>query len=122
MKTSLKEKAKSFLQLAGMGQVEKAYSEFASPKFIHHNPYFKGDRESLKDAMIEAHRSSPNISIEIKKIYQDGDTVITHSHVVKREMQIAVVHIFKFEVEKIVELWDIGQIMDTKSPNELGYF
>ena len=122
-KMTNKEKAISFLTFAGTGMVQEAYDAYVSPDFIHHNQYFAGDRESLKVAMEEAHQNSPNTGIEVKKVYEEGLTVITHSHVVKTDMEIAVVHIFRFEEEgKIVELWDLGQVMDANSPNENGAF
>lgn len=117
-----KEIAQSFLKMAGMGKVKEAYLQFVASEFIHHNQYFKGDRESLMAAMQEAHDTSPNKSITIKNTYEDGNTVITHSHVVKDEMEIAVVHIFRIEDGKIAELWDLGQVIDKDSPNENGLF
>ncbi len=120
-----KEIAKSFLQMAGTGNVRAAYEKFVAPSFIHHNQYFKGDRQSLLSAMEEAHKLSSNKSIEVKKIYEDGNTVITHSQVTRKnadKMPIAVVHIFRFENARIVELWDLGQEMIKDSPNENGMF
>lgn len=117
-----KDIAKAFLKLAGSGKVQEAYDQFVASHFIHHNQYFKGDRESLKVAMEEAHKTEPNTFIDIKNYYQDGDTVITHSHVGKKDMDITVVHIFRFEHDKIVELWDLGQVIDKDSPNEHGAF
>jgi predicted SnoaL-like aldol condensation-catalyzing enzyme len=114
--------AQSFLESAGLGAVEKAFEAYVAPNFIHHNQYFKGDRLSLKEAMEEDHKKNPNESITIKKSYIDGETVITHSLVVKKKMQIAVVHIFRFKGDKIVELWDIGQIAEEDSPNQNGLF
>jgi predicted SnoaL-like aldol condensation-catalyzing enzyme len=117
-----KEIAISFLQLAGNGKVEEAFDKFISADFFHHNQYFQGNREALKKAMEDAHQTSPNKSVEIKYCYADGDTVITHSLVVKQNMDIAVVHIFRFSGDKIVELWDLGQPIEKNSPNENGLF
>ena len=117
-----KEIAITFLQHAGTGKVEAAFEQFVAFDFIHHNQYFKGSREALKNAMQEAHHASPNKSIEIKHSYSDGDTVITHSLVIKEAMEIAVVHIFRFQNTKIVELWDLGQAISKDSPNENGLF
>lgn len=114
--------AQSFLQLAGLGEVKKAFEKHVAPDFTHHNQYFKGNRSALLDAMEEAHKTSPNKAIEIKQCFLDGDNVVTHSLVTKMDMDIAVVHIFKFENNKIVELWDLGQIIDKNSPNENGLF
>lgn len=117
-----KETAKNFLLMAGMGKVDKAYESFTHPQMIHHNPYFKGDRQSLMDAMKEDHQNNPNKHIDIKHIYEDGDKVMTHSLVIKEAMEIVVIHVFRFENGLVVELWDLGQVIDPNSPNENGLF
>jgi len=120
-----KEKALSFLKMAGSGEVQGAYDKFVSPGFFHHNAYFKGDRQSLLNAMKEASEKSPNKSIDVKHVYEDGNTVITHSLVTRQkpdEPSIAVVHIFRFESGQIIELWDLGQAISKDSPNENGMF
>jgi predicted SnoaL-like aldol condensation-catalyzing enzyme len=122
---SPKEMAVSFLKMAGSGNVREAYERFIAPDFIHHNQYFKGDRESLMLAMEEASRRSPNKSIDIKHVYEAGDTVITHSLVTHQgpaEPGIATVHIFRFENGRVAELWDLGQPMIKDSPNRSGMF
>lgn len=122
---SNKEIAKSFLRMAGSGDVKSAYDKFVDPYFIHHNQYFKGDRQSLLTAMEEASRTHPNKAIEIMYCYEDGNTVITHSLVIKNnpnDQPVAVVHIFRFIENQIVELWDLGQPISKDSPNENGMF
>jgi len=116
------EKAISFLKMAGTGDVRSAYEKYIHHDFIHHNQYFKGDRTSLMVAMEDAHRASPNKFIEIKKTYEQGDTVITHSLVAKETQDISVVHIFRFASGMVVELWDIAQTINKNSPNEHGIF
>jgi predicted SnoaL-like aldol condensation-catalyzing enzyme len=120
-----KEAAIDFLQLAGTGKVKEAYSKYIASDFIHHNQYFKSDRQSLLEAMEQAHQMSPNKTIEVKHCYQDEDTIITHSCVVRGnplDQNIAVVHIFRFSGDKVVELWDLGQMMEKNMPNERGMF
>ena len=88
--------AKAFLKTAGTGNVQEGYDRYVAPSFIHHNQYFKGDRQSLLTAMQEASKTSPNKSIDIKHVYEDGDTVITHSLVTRQDphaQEIAVIHI-----------------------------
>lgn len=123
--SSRKESATSFLQMAGTGDVRAAFDKFVTPGFIHHNQYFKGDRDSLITAIEDVSKRCPNKSIDTKYIYEDGDTVITHSLVTRRnpeEQDIAVVHIFRFENDRIAELWDLGQPIAKDSPNENGMF
>jgi predicted SnoaL-like aldol condensation-catalyzing enzyme len=117
--------AKSFLKMAGTGKVQDAYDQYVAPSFTHHNQYFKGDRQSLLKAMQEASKTTPNKSIEIKHAYEDGNTVITHSRVTRQDStapEVAVVHIFRFEQDRIVELWDVGQTISKDSPNQNGMF
>ena len=120
-----KEAATKFLTMAGTGDIRAAFEKFAAPDFIHHNQYFKGDRQSLMEAMESAHETSPNKVIDIMHIYEDGDTVITHSLVTRQartEPDIAAVHIFRFEGARVVELWDVFQFQEENSPNEHGLF
>ncbi|RZN84087.1 MAG: nuclear transport factor 2 family protein [Winogradskyella sp.] len=119
---SNKESAMAFLNLSALGKSKEAFDTFTSDDFIHHNQYFKGSREALLKAIEEDHKTNPNKSIEVIKCYEEKDTVITHSHVIKHDMEIAVVHIFRFEKEKVVELWDLGQIIEKDCLNENGLF
>jgi predicted SnoaL-like aldol condensation-catalyzing enzyme len=120
-----KEAAVSMLKMASAGDIDAAYAKWVAPTFIHHNQYFKGDRESLKSAMAQAHATSPNKLIDVKQVFEDGEFVITHSLVVRgnpSDPDVAVVHIFRFEADKVVELWDLGQLLSKDSPNENGAF
>jgi predicted SnoaL-like aldol condensation-catalyzing enzyme len=120
-----KDAAQAFLKMAGAGSVQEAYDQYIAPSFIHHNQFFKGDRQSLLTAMQDASKTSPNKSIEITHVYEDGDTVITHSRVTRRDAaapEIAVVHIFRFANDRVSELWDVGQPIAKDSPNENGVF
>jgi predicted SnoaL-like aldol condensation-catalyzing enzyme len=75
--------------------------------------------------MAEAHEKSPNKLIDVKQVFEDGDFVITHSLVVRgnpADPDVAVVHIFKFKGDKVVELWDLAQLLEKGSPNENGAF
>ncbi|PMC37930.1 polyketide cyclase [Bacillus sp. UMB0899] len=124
MKNSLKEKAVSFLQLVASGEVREAYRRFSGPNFRHHNPYFRGDAESLMLAMEENASKNPNKIFEVKRVIGEGDIVAVHSHVKQNQDDLggAVVHIFRFHNDLIAELWDVGQPIPENSPNENGVF
>ena len=119
---SNKETAISFLETCAMKNPELAFSKYVNSNFKHHNQYFKGDGESLMKAMIEADKSHPNKAFNIKQVFENDDRVAIHSQVVKETMEIAVVHIMRFENGKISEMWDVGQVLDKNSPNENGMF
>ncbi|SFA85187.1 MULTISPECIES: ester cyclase [unclassified Bacillus (in: firmicutes)] len=124
MKNSLKEKAVSFLQLVASGEVREAYRRYISPDFRHHNPFFQGDADSLMLAMEENAAKNPNKILEVKRVIEEGDNVAVHSHVKQKQddLGVAVVHIFRFHNNFIVELWDVGQPIPENSPNENGVF
>ena len=120
----LKEIAVSFLQLVAAGNVREAYKKYIGSNFRHHNPYFRGDANSLMLAMEENAASNPNKKLEVKLVIQEGDTIAIHSHVKQNPDDLggAVVHIFRFQDNHIVEMWDIGQPIPEDCPNENGMF
>ena len=89
-----------------------------------HNVYFKGDTNTLMLAMEESSRINPNKIFKIHHALVDKDLVAVHSHVKQNstDLGVAVVHIFRFEEDKIVELWDLGQALMKDCPNENGVF
>ncbi len=113
----------SFLKNAATGKLDEAYN-LVSPNFRHHNAYFKGDAESLKAGMADAHKQFPNTKIEVQRAIAEGDLVAVHSRVQhgSDKQPIAVVHIFRVEGDKIAELWDVGMEVPKDSPNENGAF
>ena len=123
MKQSKKEVAIVFLKNAATGNLKEAY-ELVSPNFYHHNPYFAGDANSLKTGMMEAHQKFPNTTIEVQRVFEEGDLVAVHSRVSHGPDQpdISVVHIFRFEDHRIAELWDVGMQAPKDSPNKKGMF
>lgn len=120
-----KEIATDFLKLASSGQPRKAFELYVSDHFKHHNAYFKGDRQTLMLAMEEAHKQTPNKVFEIQRALEDGNLVAVHSSVEQAGENGwvgAVIHIFRFDNEKIVELWDFGQSVPEEMINENGMF
>jgi predicted SnoaL-like aldol condensation-catalyzing enzyme len=119
-----KEIAVSFLQLAASGSVREAFQSHAGPDFFHHNPYFRGDAESLLAAMEENAAANPDKTFEVKRAIEEGDTVAVHSHVKQNpdDLGAVVIHIFRFENDRIAELWDVGQPVPENSLNEHGIF
>jgi predicted SnoaL-like aldol condensation-catalyzing enzyme len=119
-----KECAISFLKLVASGNVRKAYEEHIAADFCHHNPYFKGDAESLMHGMEANATQFPDKILEVQRALEDGDLVAVHSHVKLKpgDRGLALVHIFRFRGNAIVELWDLGQPVPEEMPNELGMF
>lgn len=124
MEQANKEAAIAFLSLAASGAVREAYASFVGEGFRHHNPLFEGSAAALMAAMEENARQSPNKRLTIKRVIAEGEWVVTHSHIQPEPgaRGAAVVHLFRFEHGRIVELWDLGQPVPDTSPNQFGMF
>ena len=118
-----KDIATSFLQMVWSDTVSEAYEKYIHPDFIHHNAYFKGDRETLLRGMDESARQFPDKQCQVLRALEDGDLVAVHSKVALDPEQVfSVIHIFRFENEKIIEEWESAQEVPKDSPNENGIF
>ena len=124
MANSNKDAAVTFLRLATSGEVREAYSQFVGAGFRHHNPFFAGSAKALMEGMEENARQNPGRVLEVKRAIAEGELVVVHSHVRQNpgDLGVAVVHIFRFENGRIVELWDLGQPVPDKSANQNGMF
>ncbi len=121
---SNKERAVQFLKLASSGKVDEAYDEFTSPTGKHHSPHFAAGFDALRAAMKDNYVQFPRKHSDIKHVLGDDDMVAVHSHVVLRpgDPGFAIVHLFRFEGDKIAELWDFTQQTPEASPNTDGLF
>ena len=121
---SRKDAAITFLSLCASGQVREAYDKYVAKNFRHHNPYFRGDAQSLAQGMEQNAAQFPGKEFEVKHVIADGNLVAVHSRVRMAPGQAnhAVFHLFRFDGDQIVELWDVGQQEPMDSPNHYGMF
>ena len=74
--------------------------------------------------MEENAAKNPDKVLEVQHTLEDGDFVAVHSRLLQgpNDRGAALAHIFRFEGDRIVELWDLGQPVPEDSPNENGMF
>jgi predicted SnoaL-like aldol condensation-catalyzing enzyme len=91
---------------------------------VHHNPYFRGDAESLMKGMEDNAREHPQKELEIIDALEEGVRVAIFSRVKHEPEDVgaAVFHLFRFEGDRIAELWDVGQEVPQPLVNENGMF
>jgi predicted SnoaL-like aldol condensation-catalyzing enzyme len=116
--------ASDFLNLSSLGKSREAFQKYVKQGFKHHNVFFKGDANSLMHAIEENAGKFPHKIFRIHHILHDGDLVAVHSHVTMNndDPGQALMHIFRFESDKIIELWDFGQAVPENIINENGMF
>jgi predicted SnoaL-like aldol condensation-catalyzing enzyme len=121
---SHKDAAIEFLTLVASGKVRQAFQRHVGPEFRHHNLFFRGGAASLREAMEQNAIKNPNKILEVQRALEDGEQVAVFSRVRQNpgELGGAVVHIFRFDGDRIAELWDIRQAVPENSVNENGMF
>jgi len=121
---SLKNAAVEYLKLVASGKISEAYERHVSADLVHHNAYFPGNAKALKEAMEADAAENPEKELEVHRALEDGSEVAVFSHIRQHpeDRGYAVVHIFRFEGRKIVEMWDVGQAVPEDSINENGVF
>lgn len=119
-----KQAAVAFMELASAGRVIEAYAKYVAPGFRHHNPWFAAGAEVLKQGMEDNARENPGKSFEVKRVIEEGDLVAVHSHVRMKAGHpgYALIHICRFEQERIAELWDVGMEIPADVVNSDGVF
>lgn len=141
-KLNIKKIAIDFLKLVIDGKIDGAYEKYVDMNGKHHNIFFPAGFESLKESMKENHEKFPNKKFKIIHSISENNLVITHSCVSLDENQkimsetkfpsimknsleeffMIAVHIFRFQNDKIVEMWDCGQIVPKDLVNKDGAF
>ena len=114
--------ALEFLHHARAGERAEA-ARLCTPDARHHNPYFPAGMPALLDGIVAAAKATTDHSIDVKHVLAYGDYAAVHSYVPRAgEPGIAVVHLFRFEGDRIAELWDVGQMIPTDMKNADGMF
>jgi predicted SnoaL-like aldol condensation-catalyzing enzyme len=113
-----------FITQAAAGHARDVMRRYAAADFVHHNPWFASDSETLATAMDDNYRENPSKRFEILRTIAEGPLVALHGRVQHKpdEDPAAVIHIFRIEDGRIHELWDVGQDPVKDSPNRAGLF
>jgi predicted SnoaL-like aldol condensation-catalyzing enzyme len=117
-----KDSAVSFLRQAASGRAREAFDQYVAPGFRHHNPFFAADVQALMAAMEANARENPDKRFDVLRALEDGDLVAVHSHVRQKpdDRGAVVVHLFRFEGDRIAEAWDVAQPVPAESVNTNG--
>ena len=128
-----KEIAVEFLNLIASGRPKDGLRFFA-PDCKTHNPYTAGGMNELIDAMIAVQKqgsqgiikgSMADFKLVILQVLADGDLVGVHAQISGSNPSsggLRQMHLFYFSGDKIVEYWDITQMVPENVPNAAGAF
>ena len=99
--------------------VKRAFELHASAEqYIQHNPTIPNGRQSAIDALADKF-GHPNANFEIKKILVDGNLAVVHVRAFPSGgKEAAVADFYRLENGKIVEHWDVLQVVPDTAQND----
>jgi predicted SnoaL-like aldol condensation-catalyzing enzyme len=105
-----------FYELAFNGkQPEQAVEKYVGSRYVQHNPQAPDGPE----AFIGFVKAFPDASVDIRRVFADGDIVVTHSLLkfAPDDRGTVAADFFRLEDGKVVEHWDVLQPFPEESAN-----
>lgn len=104
----------------------EAAEKYLAEPYIQHNPIAADGIEPFVEYFERMAREFPGKHVEVKRALAEGNLVFTHSHQywpTDKDKNWAAADIFRFNDDgKIVEHWDVLQVIPAESKNNNGMF
>jgi predicted SnoaL-like aldol condensation-catalyzing enzyme len=119
-----------FFRIVGTGRPKDGLKYFAS-NCVQHNPYVHGGMDALLESMTAAFKEGaskfPEADFRVRSVLEEGDMLAVYTQLLNSRSRpemggLRQVHLFRFNEDKIVEYWDITQMIESNMPNAAGAF
>ncbi|MCR9259991.1 MAG: ester cyclase [Pseudomonadaceae bacterium] len=120
-----KSNAKAFYDLMfNQCKPREAIERFVGDEYIQHNPEVADGKEGFIEYFERMAVDYPGKEVHFKRAIAEADLVVLHCHQLWPGTQnYAGIDIFRFDTwGKIVEHWDVLQVVATDSKNDNGLF
>ena len=103
---------------------ERAVETFVGAEYTQHNPHVKTGKQGFIDYFQQMARDFPGKKVIVKRTVAQDDLVVLHCHQIwPGDLEYAGIDIFRFDDRgKIVEHWDVLQVIPDKSAHNNGMF
>ena len=101
-----------------------AIATYTGAEDIQHNPHVGDGKDAFIAYFEKMAQEYPGKRVEVKRAFVDGQHVILHCHQIWPEgLEYAGIDIFRLDDDgKIIEHWDVLQVLPDQSSNDNGMF
>ncbi len=102
----------------------QAVAQYIGANYRQHNPNAPDGPQGVIAYATGYIKANPELRMDFKRIIAEGDFVVVHSHLKpnKSGRGNAVVDIFRVENSKLVEHWDVIQLVSVQPANKNSMF